>query len=336
MSDSPQLPNNEETSLPEEAENNSGAADPVESGNTPNSPVADSPQEPTPVAAESNSFPPAAPVGMTPPPPPVGSVPYPPQGVAQVPQTSPYTANMPGYPMPPRADSDFVLALKAIWPTFIGMHKSEGQARVKANSELKQWWWVMMLIFSLLVGLSASVLVARSADLLSGGFIRASGIGSYSILNFGYWFLCFFVFTAVAFAVVLCRAGLALAAAQTRGTTISFTQVASIVATGLVLPSFVLAFMFVIALLPIPVVTTLVISLLQLLLLASFLMLELIIFGGLKDFYPQDKSPEMHHTIFFVIWTLCAGLAIGLFAAPTAGYAVGASTMRAVSGIFGM
>ncbi|WIK89526.1 hypothetical protein CYK25_005095 [Varibaculum cambriense] len=225
---------------------------------------------------------------------------------------------------------DFALALKAIWPTFTGMHKSEGQLRVKANSQLKHWWWVMMLLFALVAGLSSPVLLARSADIFSGGILGASGYGTYSVLYFAQWLLCFVMFTLVAFAAVILRAVLALAAARTKQTSVSFTQVASTVATGLVLPTFVLSLILLIALLPIPVLTTIMILVLQLLLSASFLMMELLVFGGLKDLYPKDKSPEMRHTVFFVIWTLCASLVIGMFAVPTGSYALYSSAKSAV------
>ena len=241
-----------------------------------------------------------------------------------------YPGNSAGYPGMKKPAGDFALALKAIWPTFTGMHKSEGQLRVKANSQLKHWWWVMMLLFALVAGLSSPVLLARSADIFSGGILGASGYGTYSVLYFAQWLLCFVMFTLVAFAAVILRAVLALAAARTKQTSVSFTQVASTVATGLVLPTFVLSLILLIALLPIPVLTTIMILVLQLLLSASFLMMELLVFGGLKDLYPKDKSPEMRHTVFFVIWTLCASLVIGMFAVPTGSYALYSSAKSAV------
>lgn len=313
-------------------------------------------------------LPPAPPAGMNQPypsggypqpMPPAGYPPYPPQGGAGMPQPlppsasapqgemvgypqagyppvnpaamqPPYAANLPGYPQPQKSPNGFVLALKAIWPTFVAMHKSEGQARVKTNSQLKHWWWVMMLLFSLLTGLSSSVILARSADIFSGGLLGSSGFGTYSILYFGYWLLCFVVFTLVAFAVVILRAALAFAAARNKHTAISFTQVASIVATGLVMPSFALALMFLISLLPIPVLPLILLLVLQVLISASFLIMELLIFGGLKEPYPQDKSPEMRHAVFFTIWTLCASLVIGMLAAPTGTYAVKESAKAAI------
>lgn len=187
-----------------------------------------------------------------------------------------------------------------------------------------------MVLFSLLTGLSSSVILARSGDIFSGGLLGSSGFGTYSILYFGYWLLCFVVFTLVAFAVVILRAALAFAAARNKHTVISFTQVASIVATGLVMPSFALALMFLISLLPIPVLPLILILVLQVLISASFLIMELLIFGGLKELYPQDKSPEMRHTIFFIIWTLCASLIIGMVAAPTGTYAVTYSAKAAI------
>lgn len=332
------------------------------------SPAAGSSPQSAPATGVNPPLPPAPPAGInTPypsggypqPMPPAGYPPYPPQGGAGMPQPlppsasapqgeivgypqagyppvnpaamqPPYAANLPGYPQPQKSPNDFVLALKAIWPTFVAMHKSEGQLRVKANSQLKHWWWVMMLLFSLLAGLSASVLVARSGDIFSGGFFGGSGFGAYSILYFGYWFLCFFVFTLVAFAAVILRAALALAAARTKQSSITFTQVASIVSTGLVMPSFALALIFLISLLPIPVLPLILIVILQVLLSAAFLIMELLIFGGLKELYPQDKSPEMRHTIFFIIWTLCASLVIGMLAVPTGTYAVTSSAKAAV------
>lgn len=358
------------TSINPDSANHGAASSEPQSSFSPASPApeAGNPNFSSPPPAPATGMnPPLPPAGMVPPPvpgnyqypgAPGGYPPYPPQpgfGAQPVPNAADsmsagqnpypqagygsvnpgagypaYTGNGAGYPRIKKPAGDFALALKAIWPTFTGMHKSEGQLRVKANSQLKHWWWVMMLLFSLLTGLSTSVMLARSADILSGGILGASGYGTYSVLYFAQWLLCFVIFTAVAFAAVILRAALAMAAARTKQTAVSFTQVASIVATGLVLPSFVLLLMFFIALLPIPGLTTIVILILQLLLSASFLMMELLIFGGLKDLYPKDKSPEMRHTVFFVIWTLCASLVIGMFAVPTGSYALYSSAKYAV------
>ena len=368
MSNSPHFEPDEDAQQPDGYETRLAPSGSSGSDNSSFSPAAGSSQPATPANGVNPPLPPAPPGGMNPPypsggypqpMPPAGYPPYPPQGGAGMPQPlptsasapqgemvgypqagyppvnpatmqSPYAANLPGYPQPQKPPNDFVLALKAIWPTFVAMHKSEGQLRVKANSQLKHWWWVIMLLFSLLAGLSTSVLVARSADIFSGGFFGGSGYGSYSILYFGYWFLCFFVFTLVAFAAVILRAALALAAARTKQSTITFTQVASIVATGLVMPSFALALVFLISLLPIPVLPLILIAILQLLLSASLLIMELLIFGGLKELYPQDKSPEMRHTVFYIIWTLCVSLVIGVLAVPTGTYAVTSSAKAAV------
>lgn len=368
LSNSPHFEPDEDAQQPDGYETRLAPSGSSGSDNSSFSPAAGSSQPATPANGVNPPLPPAPPGGMNPPypsggypqpMPPAGYPPYPPQGGAGMPQPlptsasapqgemvgypqagyppvnpatmqSPYAANLPGYPQPQKPPNDFVLALKAIWPTFVAMHKSEGQLRVKANSQLKHWWWVIMLLFSLLAGLSTSVLVARSADIFSGGFFGGSGYGSYSILYFGYWFLCFFVFTLVAFAAVILRAALALAAARTKQSTITFTQVASIVATGLVMPSFALALVFLISLLPIPVLPLILIAILQLLLSASLLIMELLIFGGLKELYPQDKSPEMRHTVFYIIWTLCVSLVIGVLAVPTGTYAVTSSAKAAV------
>ena len=368
MSNSPHFEPDEDAQQPDGYETRLAPSGSSGSDNSSFSPAAGSSQPAAPANGVNPPLPPAPPAGMNPPyssggyPQPVptaGYPPYPPQGMVGMPQTlppsasapqgemvgypqagyppvnpatmqSPYAANLPGYPQPQKSPNDFVLALKAIWPTFVAMHKSEGQLRVKANSQLKHWWWVVMLLFSLLAGLSASVLVARSGDIFSGGFFGGSGFGAYSILYFGYWFLCFFVFTLVSFAAVILRAALALAAARTKQSTITFTQVASIVATGLVMPSFALALIFLISLLPIPVLPLILIVILQVLLSAAFLIMELLIFGGLKELYPQDKSPEMRHTVFYIIWTLCVSLVIGVLAVPTGTYAVTSSAKAAV------
>lgn len=368
MSNSPHFEPDEDAQQPDGYETRLAPSGSSGSDNSSFSPAAGSSQPAAPANGVNPPLPPAPPGGMNPPypsggypqpMPPAGYPPYPPRGGAGMPQPlptsasapqgemvgypqagyppvnpatmqSPYAANPPGYPQPQKPPNDFVLALKAVWPTFVAMHKSEGQLRVKANSQLKHWWWVIMLLFSLLAGLSTSVLVARSADIFSGGFFGGSGYGSYSILYFGYWFLCFFVFTLVAFAAVILRAALALAAARTKQSTITFTQVASIVATGLVMPSFALALIFLISLLPIPVLPLILIAILQLLLSASLLIMELLIFGGLKELYPQDKSPEMRHTVFYIIWTLCVSLVIGVLAVPTGTYAVTSSAKAAV------
>lgn len=94
--------------------------------------------------------------------------------------------------------------------------------------------------------------------------------------------------------------------------------------------SFALALMFLISLLPIPVLPVILFQILQLPLLASLLIMELLILGGLKELYPKDKSPEMRHAVFFIIWTVCAALVIGIFAAPTGAYALNASAKTAV------
>lgn len=358
------------TPIHPDSSNPGSASSEPESSNIPNVPTgeATNPNPSMPLPAPTlGQNPPVPPAGMVPPPPPGGFPPpgapgaypaYPSQpgfGAQPIPNASNsmsagqnpypqtgyeplnqiagypvYPGNSAGYPGMKKPAGDFALALKAICPTFTGMHKSEGQLRVKANSQLKYWWWVMMLLFALVAGLSSSVLLARSADIFSGGILGASGYGTYSVLYFAQWLLCFVIFTLVAFAAVILRALLALAAARTKQTAVSFTQVASIVATGLVLPTFVLSLMFLSALLPIPVLTTIVILVLQLLLSASFLMMELLVFGGLKDLYPKDKSPEMRHTVFFVIWTLCASLIIGMFAVPTGSYALYSSAKSAV------
>jgi len=368
LSNSPHFQPDEEAQQPDGYETRLAPSTSSGSENSSFSPAAGSSQPSAPANGAQPPLPPAPPAGMNPPyssggyPQPVptaGYPPYPPQGMVGMPQTlppsasvpqgeivgypqagyppanpaamqSPYAANLPGYQQPQKTPNDFVLALKAIWPTFVAMHKSEGQLRVKANSQLKHWWWVMMLLFSLLAGLSASVLVARSGDIFSGGFFGGSGFGAYSILYFGYWFLCFFVFTLVAFAAVILRAALALAAARTKQSSITFSQVASIVATGLVMPSFALALIFLISLLPIPVLPLILIVILQVLLSAAFLIMELLIFGGLKELYPQDKSPEMRHTVFYIIWTICVSLIIGALAVPTATYAVHSSAKAAI------
>ena len=368
LSNSPHFRPDEEANKPDEFETRLAPGGNSGSANSSFSPLPGASQGSAPARGMNPPLPPAPPAGMNPPyqsggypqpMPPAGYPPYPPQGgagiaqplppSASVPQGEmvgypqagyppvnpaamqpPYAANLPGYPQPQKSPNDFVLALKAIWPTFVAMHKSEGQQQVKANFQLKHWWWVMMVLFSLLTGLSSSVILARSGDIFSGGLLGSSGFGTYSILYFGYWLLCFVVFTLVAFAVVILRAALAFAAARNKHTVISFTQVASIVATGLVMPSFALALMFLISLLPIPVLPLVLILVLQVLISASFLIMELLIFGGLKELYPQDKSPEMRHTIFFIIWTLCASLVIGMLAAPTGTYAVKESAKAAV------
>lgn len=368
MSNSSHFQPDEQAQEPDESQTRLASGGNSGSANSSFSPFPGASQGSAPARGMNPPLPPAPPAGMNPqfpqgnyqqPIPPAGYPPYPPQGVAGMPQPlppsapapqgemvgypqagyppatpagvqSPYAPNFPAYPKPQKSTNDFVLALKAIWPTFVGLHKSEGQVRVKANFQLKHWWWVMMVLFSLLAGLSSSVLLARSADIFSFGFLGSSGYGTYSILYFGYWLLCFVVFTLAAFAVVILRAALAFAAARNKPTAISFTQVASIVATGLVMPSFALALMFLISLLPIPVLTFVLIAVLQVLLSASFLIMELLIFGSLKELYPQDKSPEMRHAVFFTIWALCASLVIGMLAAPTGTYAVKESAKAAV------
>lgn len=300
--------------------------------------------------------PPAAPAQPTP----TGSIPAPAQpvqpgfGVQPAPQpgaTQPmigYMSQIPGaapgqggvYMAVPKQDGEFVKALKAIFPTFKRMHQSQGDQVVLDNQQLKAWWWVMFLLFSLLSGLAFSVFVARSADISVGSIINSFsnsfGYGSvspYSILSFGYWFLLFFVYTLVTFIAVILRALFVKATAATAKGSLSFTQAANVVATCLVLPAFATAAIFIVELLPIPLLTALLVIILITMFCYSLFMMELLINTAMRSVAKIEKTTILSHTLFLCLWSICLGILFVVLISPTTLKAITDSFSSSISDV---
>lgn len=260
-----------------------------------------------------------------------------------------YTTQVPGgvpgqngiYVAMPKQDGDFMKALKALWPTFVRIHKSEGDKVVLENLQLKSWWWVIFLLFSLVSGLTFSVWVARSSDIIASGFINADtspfgagNVSPYSILTFGYWFLVFFVTILVSFVAVILRAVFVKTTAAVVKGQMSFLQACNVVATGLVLPTFALAAIFVIELLPIPIVTLLLASLLWIVVLGSLFMGELLISTAIRNITKTEKSIALWHAMFLVVFMVCLSIVYGIIAGPTTAMSVARSSDAIGSSVF--
>lgn len=300
--------------------------------------------------------PPAAPAQPTP----TGSIPAPAQpvqpGFGAQPASQPgatqpvvgYMSQIPGaapgqggvYMAVPKQNGEFAKALKAIFPTFKRMHQSQGDQAVLDNQQLKAWWWVMFLLFSLLSGLAFSVFVARSADISVGSIINSVsnsfGYGSvspYSILSFGYWFLLFFVYALVTFIAVLLRALFVKATAATAKGSLSFTQAANVVATGLVLPAFATAAIFIIELLPIPVLTPLLVIVLLTMFCYSLFMMELLINTAMRSVAKIEKTTILSHTLFLYLWSICLGILFLILISPTTYKAITDSFSSSISDV---
>lgn len=230
-------------------------------------------------------------------------------------QPAPYGQPQPGQPMmygqyaqPKPPTSDFVLALQNIIPTLVGIHK-DAKKTVWDNQRYSAWWWVVMVIFSLVFGLASATLVARFPDITAGGFVNklssSFGMGNmspYSVLTFGYWFLCFFVFALITMLLMLARAALVKATASFYKQEIKFTEAANFVATGLVLPSFALAALFVISLLPIPVLTGLLVAVLLVMFFGALFMSEILTHEAMDAFTKTEKSTAYGFAIGYWIW----------------------------------
>lgn len=314
------------------------AAQPAPSAQPP-APQPASPFAPPAQQPASPFAPPAAPAQ----PAPTGSIPAPAQpvqpgfGAQTAPQpgaTQPmvgYMSQIPGaapgqggvYMAVPKQNGDFAKALQAILPTFKRMHQSQGDQAVLENQQLKAWWWVMFLLFSLLSGLAFSVFVARSADISVGSIINSFsnsfGYGSvspYSILSFGYWFLLFFVYTLATFIAVILRALFVKATVATAKGSLSFTQAANVVATGLVLPAFATAAIFIVELLPIPVLTPLLVIVLLTMFCYSLFMMELLINTAMRSVAKIEKTTVLSHTLFLYLWSVCLGILFVILISP--------------------
>lgn len=219
----------------------------------------------------------------------------------------------------PKADGDFVKALKSIFPTFLDIHQGKTLEALQRNTALKHWWWVMALLFSLAVGLSYSVNVARSPHILA-SFSPLGNPMPYWILGFGYWFLCFFVITILTFLIVLVRVLLVMATAGAQRTKYGFVPAASTVGTGLVLPTLVLGAMLVIELLPLPFITPLLVWLLLIFFSGGMFMLELVISTSLRAIPGNTRSDVLWHGVFYTLWIVFATLIVvfGFFPTVTA------------------
>nr|WP_282920958.1 hypothetical protein [Mobiluncus sp. Marseille-Q7826] len=311
-------------------------------------PVSYQPMPPAPV----QPMPPAAGPAMPPAPgqpmgvPQAAGQPVPPVTGAQ-PMVG-YTNQIPGgapgqggiYIAMPKQDGEFMKALKAIFPTFKRIHKSQGDQVVLENLQLKAWWWVMFLLFSLISGLAYSVGVARSADLMVGGFINglsnsigAGSISPYSILSFGYWFLVFFVAIIVSFVAVILRAVFVKATVATFKGDMTFLQCCNVVATGLVLPTIALAAIFVIELLPIPFLTMLLVVLLTIAFLGGLFMMELLISAAIRNITRTEKTTALWHSMFLVLCLACFTFVYLILGFTTTTIAIGSSAVSAGTGM---
>lgn len=258
--------------------------------------------------------------------------------MSQIPGAAPGQGGV--YMAVPKRDGEFVKALKAIFPTFKRMHQSQGDQVVLDNQQLKAWWWVMFLLFSLLSGLAFSVFVARSADISVGSIIHffsnSFGYGSvspYSILSFGYWFLLFFVYALATFIAVILRALFVKATAATAKGSLSFTQAANVVATGLVLPAFATAAIFIVELLPIPLLTALLVTILITMFCYSLFMMELLINTAMRSVAKIEKTTILSHTLFLCLWSICLGILFLILISPTTWKAITDSFSSSISDV---
>lgn len=247
----------------------------------------------------------------------------------------------PYYPQPaqPKVPGEFMAALKAFWPTFVKIHQAKTLEALAHNASLKHWWWVITLGFSVISGLAFSVFVARFAHIYANDFVNAftsrfgvSGVMPYSTLSFQYWLLCFFVFTILAFLVVILRILLVWATAASQRAPYGFAKSASAVATGLVLPSLALAILFIIEMLPIPFLTALLVNLVLISYFGAMFMLELVISVALKAIPENQNSDVLRHGIFYTLWLILAALIIAIAGFPTASVATFGTVSDATRG----
>ncbi|MCU9969795.1 adhesin [Mobiluncus mulieris] len=215
-----------------------------------------------------------------------------------------------------KPDSPLVQALKAFFPTFLDIHRAKTLEALQRNAALKNWWWVTALLFSLAVGLSFSVNVARSPHIMA-SFSPFGNPMPYWVLTFGYWFLCFFVFTILTFLIVLVRVLLVMATAGVQHAKFGFVPAASTVSTGLVLPTLVLGVMLVIELLPLPFITPLLVWLLMIFFSGGMFMLELVISTSLRAIPGNTRSDVLWHGVFYTLWIVFATLIVVFGFIPT-------------------
>ncbi len=215
-----------------------------------------------------------------------------------------------------KPDSPLVQALKAFFPTFLDIHRAKTLEALQRNAALKHWWWVTALLFSLAVGLSFSVNVARSPHIMA-SFSPFGNPMPYWVLTFGYWFLCFFVFTILTFLIVLVRVLLVMATAGVQHAKFGFVPAASTVSTGLVLPTLVLGVMLVIELLPLPFITPLLVWLLMIFFSGGMFMLELVISTSLRAIPGNTRSDVLWHGVFYTLWIVFATLIVVFGFMPT-------------------
>lgn len=296
------------------------------------------PVPPQPIPAQPIPAQPGQPYGGQPAQP-MPAQPIPAQPMFQPGQPAPYGQPQPSqqgmygqYTQPKPPTSDFVLALQNIIPTLQGIHK-DAKKTVRDNQQYSAWWWVMLLVFSLLFGLASATLVARFPNISAGSFINrfssSFGMGNmspYSVLTFGYWFLCYFVFTLLTALLVLARAALVKATASFYKQEIKFTEAANFVATGLVLPSFAIAALFVISLLPIPVLTGLLVAVLLVFFFGGLFMSELMTHEALDDFTKTEKSTAYGFAVGYWIWMFIMFLVL-LVCSTIVGHSVASSIM---------
>ncbi|EEZ90568.1 hypothetical protein HMPREF0578_1753 [Mobiluncus mulieris 28-1] len=215
-----------------------------------------------------------------------------------------------------KPDSPLVQALKAFFPTFLDIHRAKTLEALQRNAALKHWWWVTALLFSLAVGLSFSVNVARNPHIMA-SFSPFGNPMPYWVLTFGYWFLCFFVFTILTFLIVLVRVLLVMATAGVQHAKFGFVPAASTVSTGLVLPTLVLGVMLVIELLPLPFITPLLVWLLMIFFSGGMFMLELVISTSLRAIPGNTRSDVLWHGVFYTLWIVFATLIVVFGFIPT-------------------
>ncbi|MBB5846977.1 hypothetical protein F4555_001773 [Mobiluncus mulieris] len=215
-----------------------------------------------------------------------------------------------------KPDSPLVQALKAFFPTFLDIHRAKTLEALQRNAALKHWWWVTALLFSLAVGLSFSVNVARNPHIMA-SFSPFGNPMPYWVLTFGYWFLCFFVFTILTFLIVLVRVLLVMATAGVQHAKFGFVPAASTVSTGLVLPTLVLGVMLVIELLPLPFITPLLVWLLMIFFSGGMFMLELVISTSLRAIPGNTRSDVLWHGVFYTLWIVFATLIVVFGFMPT-------------------
>lgn len=283
----------------------------------------DLPPPPTDTPVYNPQYPTAPPFCPTPQPPQTPAAPPNPEQNYQ----GPYPQNYPNYQEPyppaqryqtPKVDGNFVLALKAILPTLRDLHQGNTLQAIQRNAGLAHWWWVSSLAFSLIAGISFATLTARWPSITASFLPVIGSVTPYSFLSFGYWLMCFFVYTLLVILILLIRVLLVMASAATQRVQYGFKNSASTVGTGLVLPAWALLAMLVIELLPIPLVTPLLVSLLQIFTIGGLFMMELIISTALRTIPGNTRSDVLWHSVFYTLWIVFVTLVLIFGYFPTA------------------